>query len=86
MVAGGYPGEYMKVQAIAGLDNMRGSYVFQAGTAQQGDDVITAGGRVLMISSLQDNIFEALQQATADASRIYYDGMNFRKDIGFDLI
>jgi phosphoribosylamine--glycine ligase len=86
MVAGGYPGEYMKGQAITGLDNMRGSHVFQAGTAQQGEDVITAGGRVLMVSSLQDNMFEALQQATADASRIYYDGMNFRKDIGFDLI
>jgi phosphoribosylamine---glycine ligase len=85
-VAGGYPGDYMKGQPITGLDNMRGSQVFQAGTAQQGEDVVTAGGRVLMVTSLQDNLFDALQQATADASRIYYDGKYFRKDIGFDLL
>jgi phosphoribosylamine--glycine ligase len=35
---------------------------------------------------LQDNLFNALQQATADAGRIYFDGANFRKDIGFDLL
>ncbi|GAB3911710.1 phosphoribosylamine--glycine ligase [Mucilaginibacter boryungensis] len=85
-VAGGYPGEYMKGQVITGLDNMRGSLVFQAGTATQGDEVIATGGRVLMVTSLQDTMFEALQQATADASRIYYDGKVFRKDIGFDLL
>jgi phosphoribosylamine--glycine ligase len=85
-VAGGYPGEYMKGQVITGLENMRGSQVFQAGTEQKGDDVIATGGRVLMVTSLQDNMFEALQQATADAARLYYDGMVFRKDIGFDLI
>jgi phosphoribosylamine--glycine ligase len=85
-VAGGYPGEYMKGQVITGLENMRGSQVFQAGTEQKGDDVIATGGRVLMVTSLQDTMFEALQQATADAARIYYDGMVFRKDIGFDLI
>lgn len=85
-VAGGYPGEYMKGQVITGLENLRDSHVFQAGTTLQGDDVVTNGGRVLMVSSLQDTMFEALQQATADASRIYYDGMVFRKDIGFDLL
>ena len=42
--------------------------VFHAGTKTAGDDVITNGGRVLMITSLQDNLFDALQQATADAS------------------
>ena len=50
------------------------------------EHIITTGGRVLAITSLQDNLFNALQQATADASRIYYDGMYFRKDIGFDLL
>jgi phosphoribosylamine--glycine ligase len=85
-VAGGYPGEYMKGQVITGLENVRGSQVFHAGTSLQGEDVITTGGRVLAVTSLQDNMFSALQQATADASRIYYDGMNFRKDIGFDLL
>ena len=86
MVAGGYPGEYLKNRVIAGTENIRDSHIFHAGTAMQGEDVITTGGRVLAITSLQDNMFNALQQATADASRIYYDGMYFRKDIGFDLL
>ena len=85
-VAGGYPGEYLKNKVITGAENVRESHVFHAGTAIQGENVITTGGRVLAISTLQDNLFDALQQATADASRIYYDGMYFRKDIGFDLL
>jgi phosphoribosylamine--glycine ligase len=86
IVAGGYPGEYLKNKVITGAENVRDSHVFHAGTSMQGDDVIATGGRVLAISTLQDNLFDALQQATADASRIYYDGMYFRKDIGFDLL
>jgi len=86
MVSGGYPGDYLKNRVITGTENVRESTVFHAGTSMQGEDVIATGGRVLAISSLQDNLFNALQQATADASRIYYDGMYFRKDIGFDLL
>ena len=86
MVAGGYPGEYLKDKVITGIENVRDSKVFHAGTYLDGEDIKTSGGRVLAISSLQDNMFNALQQATADASRIYYDGMYFRKDIGFDLL
>jgi phosphoribosylamine--glycine ligase len=85
-VAGGYPGEYLKNKVITGTENVRESKVFHAGTSMQDEHVITTGGRVLAISTLQDNLFDALQQATADASRIYYDGMYFRKDIGFDLL
>lgn len=85
-VAGGYPGEYLKNKVITGIENVRESQVFHAGTSMQGEDVITTGGRVLAVTTLQDNLFNALQQATADASRIYYDGMYFRKDIGFDLL
>ena len=86
MVAGGYPGEYLKNKVITGIENVRDSHVFQAGTTIGNETVITTGGRVLAITSLQDNLFDALQHATADASRIYYDGMYFRKDIGFDLL
>lgn len=86
MVAGGYPGEYLKNKVITGTENVRDSIVFHAGTAMDGEDVISTGGRVLAITTVQDNMFNALQQATADASRIYYDGMYFRKDIGFDLL
>jgi phosphoribosylamine--glycine ligase len=86
MVAGGYPGEYLKNKVITGIENVHESTVFHAGTSMQDDHIITTGGRVLAITTLQDNLFNALQQATADASRIYYDGMYFRKDIGFDLL
>ncbi|MGN8071433.1 phosphoribosylamine--glycine ligase [Mucilaginibacter sp. 22184] len=86
MVAGGYPGEYLKNKVITGTENIHESIVFHAGTSTDGDNVITTGGRVLAITTLQDNMFKALQQATADASRIYYDGMYFRRDIGFDLL
>jgi phosphoribosylamine--glycine ligase len=86
MVAGGYPGEYLKDRVITGTENVRDSQVFHAGTYLENEEVKTSGGRVLAITSLQDNLFDALQQATADASRIYYDGMYFRKDIGFDLL
>ncbi|MGZ3872870.1 MAG: phosphoribosylamine--glycine ligase [Mucilaginibacter sp.] len=86
MVAGGYPGEYLKHKTITGFENVRDSQVFHAGTYMDGEAVKTSGGRVLAVTSLQDNLFDALQQATADASRIYYDGMYFRKDIGFDIL
>jgi len=86
MVAGGYPGEYLKDKVMTGMDNVRDSHVFHAGTYLDAEVVKTSGGRVIAITSLQDTLFAALQQATADASRIYYDGMYFRKDIGFDLL
>ncbi|MEO6522570.1 MAG: phosphoribosylamine--glycine ligase [Mucilaginibacter sp.] len=85
-VAGGYPGDYVNGKEITGIDNVRDSIVFQAGTTLDNDVIRTAGGRVLAVTSLQDNLFEALQHATADAARIYYDGVYFRKDIGFDLM
>ncbi len=85
-VAGGYPGDYENGKAISGIDNVRDSIVFQAGTVLDSDEIKTAGGRVLAVTTLQDNLFEALQHATADAARIYYDGVYFRRDIGFDLI
>ncbi|RWY55751.1 phosphoribosylamine--glycine ligase [Mucilaginibacter gilvus] len=85
-VAGGYPGEYLKNKAISGIENVRGSHVFHAGTTLNGEEVLATGGRVLAITTLQDDMFTALQQATADAARIYYDGVYFRKDIGFDLL
>jgi len=86
MVAGGYPGKYLKDKVMSGMENVRDSYVFHAGTYEDEGEIRTSGGRVMAITSLQDDLFTALQQATADAARIYYDGMYFRKDIGFDLL
>lgn len=85
-VAAGYPGDYVKNKTITGIENVRGSFVFQAGTKLENDIIKTSGGRVLAITSLQNTLFEAVQQATLDAARIYWDGRVFRKDIGFDLL
>jgi len=86
IVAGGYPGDYEKGKAITGIDNIRRSTAFHAGTVLEGNVVKTNGGRVIAITSLQDTQFDALQSATADAARIYFDGKYFREDIGFDLV
>ncbi len=85
-VAGGYPGEYLKNRTVTGIENVRGSLVFHAGTKLENEEIKTSGGRVLAVTSLQNTLFEALQQATLDAARIYWDGKYFRKDIGFDLL
>lgn len=86
IVAGGYPGDYEKGKTITGIDNVRNSHVFHAGTSLEGGIVKTNGGRVLAVTSLQDSQFDALQCATGDAARIYFDGKYFREDIGFDLV
>lgn len=86
LVAGGYPGEYLTGKAISGFHNVRDSLVFHAGTERENDEIKTSGGRVIAVTSVQDTLFESLQQAVADAGRIYYDGRYFRNDIGFDLM
>ncbi len=86
ITSAGYPGEYIKGKPITGISNVRDSMVFHAGTETDNGVLKTAGGRVLAITSLQDDLFSAVQHATADAGRIYFDALYFRKDIGFDLM
>ena len=86
IVSGGYPGDYEGGKVISNMENVKESIVFHAGTKQDGVDVVTAGGRVLAVTALEDDLFSALQQATADAGRIFFQGKYFRTDIGFDLI
>ncbi|WP_159639028.1 phosphoribosylamine--glycine ligase [Sphingobacterium composti Ten et al. 2007 non Yoo et al. 2007] len=86
LVSGGYPGDYESGKVISNIENVKESIVFHAGTKEVNGEVVTAGGRVLAVTTLQDDLFTALQQATADAGRIFYQGKYFRTDIGFDLI
>ncbi|OYD40449.1 phosphoribosylamine--glycine ligase [Sphingobacterium cellulitidis] len=86
IVSGGYPGNYETGKVISNMENVKESTVFHAGTKQDGANVLTAGGRVLAVTALEDDLFSALQQATADAGRIFFEGKYFRTDIGFDLI
>ena len=86
IVSGGYPGNYDTGKVITNIENVKESIVFHAGTKLDGQNVLTAGGRVLAVTALEDDLFSALQQATADAGRIFFQGKYFRTDIGFDLI
>lgn len=85
LVSGGYPEEYEKGKAISGLDQVKGSLVFHAGTVQRGADVVTNGGRVLAVTSYGSDFKEALDTSYQNIEKIYFDKMYFRKDIGFDL-
>ena len=85
LVSGGYPGDYEKGKVITGLDQVEGSLVFHAGTAVKDGQIVTAGGRVMTVSSYGATKDEALAQSFAEAQKINYDGKYFRRDIGFDL-
>ena len=86
LVSGGYPGDYEKGKRIEGLEEVEGATVFHAGTAQKEDEVVTAGGRVLALTATGEKPEHALQKSYAAANRIYFDGMNFRHDIGYEFI
>lgn len=86
LVSGGYPGDYESGKVISNIENVKESIVFHAGTKKINGEVVTAGGRVIAVTTLQDDMFTALQQATADAGRIFFQGKYFRTDIGFDLL
>lgn len=85
LVSGGYPQHYEKGFPISGLDKVEGSIVFHAGTARRGDDIVTAGGRVLTVSSYGSDKAEALAKSFAEAQKITFQGKYFRSDIGADL-
>jgi phosphoribosylamine--glycine ligase len=80
----GYPGPYRKGLPISGLaeaSQVPDTVVFHAGTTLQGDQLVTAGGRVLGVTSLGDTLAEAQARAYAAAGRIHFEGCFFRKDI-----
>lgn len=85
LVSQGYPGSYEKGKVISGLDSVEGSIVFHAGTRMEGDKVLTSGGRVMAVSSFGKTMKEALALSYQNVGKIHFDGMNLRKDIGFDL-
>jgi phosphoribosylamine--glycine ligase len=88
LAAGGYPGDYTKGQVISGLgegeDDSR--KVFHAGTALKDEQVVTAGGRVLCATALGNTVAEAQQAAYELAAHIHWDGMFYRKDIGYRAV
>ncbi|HEY1039463.1 MAG TPA: phosphoribosylglycinamide synthetase C domain-containing protein, partial [Bacteroidia bacterium] len=86
MVAGGYPEEYQKGHEVTGLENVKESIAFHAGTKQDGDKVLTNGGRLIAITSYGNTIKEAVEKSFANAERISYSDKYYRRDIGKDLM
>ncbi|MGQ8338896.1 phosphoribosylamine--glycine ligase [Sunxiuqinia sp. A32] len=85
LVSGGYPGDYEKGKVMTGFDQVENSILFHAGTKQDGDNVVTAGGRVIAVSSYGNSMKEALDQSYKNAEKINFEGSYYRKDLGFDL-
>lgn len=86
LVSGGYPGDYEKGKAISGLEKIETSFVFHAGTALKAGKVCTDGGRVVAVSSYGNSMQEALSLSYQNAGQIAFEGVYFRKDLGFDLV
>ena len=88
MAAGGYPAAYEKGETISGLDEPAnsGSKVFHAGTAMNGDSVVTSGGRVLCVVGLGDSVADARNIAYGQVENIRWENVYYRKDIGHRAI
>jgi phosphoribosylamine--glycine ligase len=85
MTSEGYPGAYDAGEVIHGLDdgNFDGAIVFHAGTAQNGQSIVTAGGRVLGISGRGRSLAEAQAAAYRAAKQITFKGCHYRRDIAY---
>ena len=86
LVSGGYPETYTKGKEIKGIDTVEKSIVFHAGTTVENNNVVSNGGRVLAVTSYGNSIKEALEQSYSSIEKIQFEKMNYRKDIGFDLL
>lgn len=85
LVAGGYPEAYPKGDVISGLDSIQNVLPFHAGTTTSNGEVVTNGGRVLALTGLGTDIFDALEKSKIAAEKVTWNKRNYRKDIGFDL-
>jgi len=86
-VSGGYPGNYEKGKPIQGLDiSIKNSYIFHSGTKREDGNIVTNGGRVFTVTSLAENLEEAINQSKDVIGHTDFDGIYYRHDIGFEFI
>ena len=86
LVSGGYPENFEKGKVISGLENVTDSIVFHAGTKLEDGAVLSNGGRVMAITSYGNDFQEAIKKSYQNIAKLSFDKMNFRKDIGNDLL
>lgn len=85
LVSGGYPGPYEKGHPIKGLESVENALVFHAGAKNNGDKIVTSGGRVVAVTAFGNDHKAALSKSYQAISKITFQGMNYRRDLGFDL-
>jgi phosphoribosylamine---glycine ligase len=88
-VSGGYPGSYEKGLPISGLDQLPAhpdSLVFHSGTKTAKDGIVTSGGRVLCVTSFAETVYEAVDKSRDILEKIYYEGIYYRRDIGYEFL
>ena len=84
-VSKGYPEKYEKGKIITGLNCKNESFLFHSGTKIEGQNIVTSGGRVIAVTSMDKDLKIALEKSYKTISKIDFDGKTFRNDIGFDL-
>ncbi len=85
LVAGGYPEEYQKGNVISGIEEVKDSILFHAGTTRVDGHIVTNGGRVLAVTSYGNDIHDALRISYENAAKINWTGKYYRRDLGKDL-
>ncbi|MGB0869735.1 MAG: phosphoribosylamine--glycine ligase [Flavobacteriales bacterium] len=85
LVSGGYPEAYEKGKVMSGMENTTDSVLFHAGTTTKDGETVTNGGRVMAVTSYGKDFKSALEVSYSNVSKIKFEGMNYRTDLGFDL-
>ncbi len=86
VVAGGYPEDYRKGDLISGIDQVTDALVFQAGTREENGQILTSGGRVIALTATSNTLEKAIQKSQKAAQSVQFEGKNFRRDIGLDIL
>jgi phosphoribosylamine--glycine ligase len=88
LVSGGYPGDFERGKIISGMADLSGTnlMVFQAGIKEVNGQLLTNGGRVAAVTSMGYSVQDAVASALESIDSISFEGMNFRKDIGYEFM
>ncbi|MDF0692359.1 phosphoribosylamine--glycine ligase [Aquirufa ecclesiirivi] len=86
VVAGGYPEDYRKGDIMTGMEKIEEALVFHAGTREQDGQIVTSGGRVMALTGTSNTLERAIQKSQKAAQTIQFEGKNFRRDIGLDVL